>query len=109
MKQTINFYDFERAFKAIRPDNFSYEGLRVLFDWFEQMDDDCGTETELDVIAICCEFSEDHIDDVTANYEIDQDPDRHDDRLTEVEEYLQEHTLFVGSLPEQQTVIYQAF
>ena len=58
MKQTINFYDFERAFKAIRPDNFSYEGLKVLYDWFESIDDDCGTETELDVIAMCCEFSE---------------------------------------------------
>ena len=59
MKQTINFYDFERAFADHdRQDQFTYEGKRALFEWFEMLDEDCGTETELDVIAICCEFTE---------------------------------------------------
>ena len=59
MKQTINFYDFERAFRDHdRQDQFTYEGKRALFDWCEQFDADCGTETELDVIALCCEFTE---------------------------------------------------
>tara|TARA_R110000822_G_scaffold84959_7_gene199257 strand:+ start:333 stop:635 length:303 start_codon:yes stop_codon:yes gene_type:complete len=59
MKQTINFSQFCDAFTNMdRQDNFSYEGKQALFDWIEQLDDDCGTETELDVIALCCEFTE---------------------------------------------------
>jgi hypothetical protein len=29
MKTTVNFYDFKREFKAIRPNNFTDEGLIV--------------------------------------------------------------------------------
>jgi hypothetical protein len=58
MKQTVSQYDFTDAFHKMRPDNFSNAGLIAMFDYFEQMDNDCGTETELDVIAICCEFTE---------------------------------------------------
>ncbi|GAI65556.1 unnamed protein product [marine sediment metagenome] len=59
MKTNVSQYDFERAFVDMgRSDNFSYEGLNALYDWLCEMDDDCGTETELDVIALCCEFSE---------------------------------------------------
>lgn len=58
MKQTVNYYDFERAFKALRPDNFSYDGLHALFEYFEDLEEDCGTEMELDVVAICCDYAE---------------------------------------------------
>ena len=58
MKQTINEYQFTEAFKRIRPNNFSYEGLKALFEWFEELENDTGEEMELDVIAICCDFSE---------------------------------------------------
>jgi hypothetical protein len=59
MKTSINKYDFRDAFqKAGRGNNFSYEGLSVLFDYFEEYEDSTGEEIELDVIAICCEFNE---------------------------------------------------
>jgi len=58
MKKTISFHEFQRDFQDVRPDNFSYDGLKALFDYLEDLSDDCGTEIELDVIAICCEFSE---------------------------------------------------
>ena len=58
MKQTITESMFIDAFKAIRPDNFTYAGLRAMFEWFEEMEDGTGEEIELDVIAICCDFSE---------------------------------------------------
>ena len=58
MKQTINEYQFKDAFKKCRPDNFSYEGLTALYDYLEQYEEDTGQEVELDVIAICCEFTE---------------------------------------------------
>ena len=58
MKQTINQYDFTEAFRKIRPDNFSYEGLIALYDYLESLESDIGEEFELDVIAFCCEYSE---------------------------------------------------
>ena len=58
MKQTINEYQFKDAFQKCRPDNFSYEGLTALYDYLEDYEADTGEEMELDVIAICCEFTE---------------------------------------------------
>lgn len=58
MKTTVNFYHFEQAFKSIRPNNFSYEGLKALFNWLEDCEDQTGEEIELDVIALCCDFTE---------------------------------------------------
>ena len=58
MKQTINEFDFVQAFKELRPNNFSKAGLFALFDYLEQLEDDIGEETELDVIDLCCEYAE---------------------------------------------------
>ena len=58
MKTSVNFYNFRQAFEAIRPDNFSSDGLRALFEYLEEYEQDCGEEIELDVIAICCDFTE---------------------------------------------------
>ena len=45
MKQTINLYDFRRAFETTRPDNFSYEGLGILFEALEELSDDTLSAT----------------------------------------------------------------
>ena len=58
MKQTVNMYDFERAFKNFDRDNFSYEGLKALFEYLEEYEDSTGEEVELDVIGLCCEYME---------------------------------------------------
>ena len=58
MYQTVNFNMFHDAFKAVRPDNFSYEGLKALFEYLEQYEEGTDSSIELDVIALCCEFSE---------------------------------------------------
>ena len=39
MKQTINFYDFQKAFQDLRPNNFTYDGLRALFEYLEDLED----------------------------------------------------------------------
>ena len=54
--ETVNQADFISAFKSIRPENFSYEGLKALYGYFEELSDD--QDMELDVIAICCDFTE---------------------------------------------------
>jgi hypothetical protein len=58
MKQTINEYQFKRAFETTRPNNFSYEGLTALYEYLEQYEEETGQEMELDVIGLCCEFTE---------------------------------------------------
>ena len=100
MKQTLTFSAFHDAFQAIRPDNFSYDGLRVLYDFLEELDESCGTETELDVIAICCEFSEADPDEIRENYGLDL-------RGSELLEHLNDHTLVCGETSD--TIVYQDF
>lgn len=58
MKQSVNLYTFRRAFETLRPDNFSYAGQEALFDYLEEYEESTGEEVELDVIALCCDFSE---------------------------------------------------
>ena len=59
MKQTINASDFVGAFRTHgRPNQFSYSGLRALFEHLKEMEDGTGDEMELDVIALCCDYSE---------------------------------------------------
>ena len=58
MKQSINMYDFERAFKNFERDNFSYDGLKALFEYLEEYEEGTGEEVELDVIALCCDYAE---------------------------------------------------
>jgi hypothetical protein len=49
---------FLERFKSMRPDNFSHGALCALWTYFEEFESDCGEEIELDVIAICCEWTE---------------------------------------------------
>ena len=58
MKTTVNLYDFRDAFQKVRPNNFSYEGLEILFNAIEETEEETNQEFDLDVIALCCEFSE---------------------------------------------------
>lgn len=65
MKTTVYFSEFCDYFRDIRPDNFSYQGLRVLFDYLEDIDSDF----ELDVIGLCCDFAELDWQTIAADYD----------------------------------------
>ena len=59
MKKVIGFCEFSDAFRDMnRKENFSYDGLKALYDYFTEYEESTGEEIELDVIAICCDFSE---------------------------------------------------
>ena len=58
MKQSVNIYDFEREFKRFERNNFSWDGLKALFEYLEEYEEGTGEEIELDVIALCCEYAE---------------------------------------------------
>ena len=55
---TLTRFRFVDEFRKIRPDNFSYEGLHALYDYFEELSHDIGQPIEFDPISICCDFSE---------------------------------------------------
>lgn len=73
MKKTINVYDFKDAFRNYgRQDQFSYDGLTALFEWLENYEEETGQEIELDVIALCCDFSEvSNIQEFNEYYDLD--------------------------------------
>ena len=59
MKQTVTKCDFVDAFHNMgRGDQFSYEALTALYDYYTELEEDIGEEIELDPIAICCDWSE---------------------------------------------------
>ena len=93
MKKTISKYDFERAFSdANREGNFSYEAKHLLFDYFEELEESCGIEIELDVIAICCEYEENTLEDIAQQYdELNNDANEDD-----VIGFLQDNTQYIG-------------
>ena len=70
MIRTINQYDFIDAFKKMgRENNFSYNGLVALYEYLEMLEDDLGQEIELDVIALCCEYTEyDNLEEFQTDY-----------------------------------------
>ncbi len=58
MYQSINFTSFVQAFQTMgRYDQFGYDALQALFNHLEELEDDTGEAIELDVIALCCDFS----------------------------------------------------
>ena len=100
MKTTVSLYDFREAFRACgRAKQFSYEGLEVLFDYLEQYEEDTGEELELDVVALCCDFYEDTVESIAANYSIDlTDCEDEDEKAEVVREYLEDNGAFVGAV-----------
>ena len=93
MYQTIDFYDFHNAFIAFdRLDHFSPEGLRAVFDYLETYEKETGEKIELDVIAICCDFTEYESIQDAAKY-CGYDGDTGDERA--MLEYIEEEHLFI--------------
>jgi len=58
MKDTITEYQFTDWFQEHRPNKFTYDGTKALFNYLEQLEEDCDMEIEFDPIAFCCEYNE---------------------------------------------------
>lgn len=109
MKTTIDFYEFREAFRRADRDNYTREGMEMLFEYLEDYEEQTGTELEFDVIAICCDFDENHWEDVASNYSIDLDDiEDEDDKIDAVREYLSDNTTLVGE-PLPGVFLYQVF
>lgn len=100
MKQTIqNASQFRDEFRQCgRHTQFSYEATNLLFDYFEEIDPDY----DLDVIAICCEYSEDSVQQIADWYGLEfssVDEGDTDGERDHVLAYLNDHTSVVGVTP----------
>jgi hypothetical protein len=82
-------------FVAYDRDYYSYDGYQAILDYFE----DVGENYELDVIAICCDFTEADAATIRSAYSLDDDAD--------VEEYLNENTWAVETA--ENTYLYISF
>ena len=58
MKKSVSITDFMDAFEKMRPSNFTYKGVECLYNYLIDYEQDTDTEIELDVIALCCDYSE---------------------------------------------------
>ena len=106
MHQTINVSSFRDAFHAMgRGDQFTYDGLGMLFDYFEDLD----SSHELDVIAICCGYSEDMPAYIADQYDVDVEDMSDGETLDAVLEYLGNNSLVVGVTDAGAVVYYSEF
>ena len=96
--KTVDFGYFVREFELSgRGRNFSHNGLRALFNYLEKLSEDTGSGYKLDVICLCCDYSEDTWQEIAVNYNIDIDYDQSDDdKINAVREYLENQTEIVG-------------
>jgi hypothetical protein len=71
---TVTFSAFRDAFRAYnRADTFTEQGTKDLFAYLEDYSEDCGTPVELDVIALCCAYEEQTLDELIRSYAPDVD------------------------------------
>ena len=108
MKQTVTEQEFIDAFVNMnREDNFTYGGRVALYEYLTELEEDCGIELELDVIAICCEYSEyADEDEVRKAYELEDHEDIHDyTTVIEAEQTNWDDPLGVKGLPSVSTII----
>jgi len=100
MKQTLNVFDFREAFQKMgRADQFSHEGLGILFE-------ELGEDMELDVIAICCKYEESMPENILYDYSLNTDELNDEEILDAVIKYLD--GAYIGT-SSSGTIVYTKF
>ena len=94
---TVNSTTFVDEFqKANRMGNFSYDALLLLFDYLEDVAGDLQEPIELNVIALCCDYTESDYLSIAQDYMIDLTDAEEDEQMDLVKEYLQDNTILIG-------------
>lgn len=94
MYTQVNFTEFRNAFFAMgRDTQFSPDALRIIFYYLGEYEESTGEHVELDVIAICCDFTEMTEGEIKESYNLDNDED--------VEEYLSYNTSLCGTFKDE--------
>ena len=58
MYKYITFCSFCDSFSTERENTFTYDGKLALFNYLERLEEETDTTIELDIIALCCEYTE---------------------------------------------------
>ena len=66
--QNVTYGDFRQALKADEYTSWTSEAIEALYDHYDQLSDDMGEDIQLDPIAIRCEWSEYHVQELFDNY-----------------------------------------
>lgn len=104
----VNLSDFRDAFRSAgRKDQFSYDGLRVIFEYLEEYEESTGEPIELDIIAICCDYAEMTPEEIMAAYDIPGGEGYFDDPRKIALKYLEYRTIIVGVTDE--TIVFANF
>ena len=102
MKQTVYLSDFRDAFNSMdRGNQFSYEALELIYDYLEEID----PNSELDVIAICCDFSEMTPREIADSYGYEVEEDGNE--MQNVLDCLHDDTSIIGSTDD--TIVFIQF
>lgn len=75
--QSLTKSKFRDVFHHMGRDNFSYDGLGVLYDYLEE----AYGSYDLDVIALCCDFTESSIADALKAYDLESLDELRDNTL----------------------------
>lgn len=100
MKDDVSLNRFVQAFKDMGRDNqFTQDGLKALYEYLIEFEEETGKEMELDVIGICCDFAEyENLKEYLCDYDTNidrKDFDNSEDYEEAVKEGIQEHTTFI--------------
>jgi hypothetical protein len=109
MKTTISVYDFRDAFhKMGRGNQFSYDGLGILFDHIEEVEESCDEDFELDVIGLCCDFAESDWQTIASDYSIEIDEaENEEEQEAQVLDYLADQGTLIGKT--KSGIVYRQF
>lgn len=105
MFKRIYWSDFE---SGMDEGYYSREGLEKLFNFLDELDEECG-QSEFDPISIRCEYYEESFEDILMSYDVDIDEDAdEDDKIEAVRRYLDDNTTLVAVL-KNGNFLYKAF
>ena len=108
MKQTVDRQTFQVSFMNLRPKNFTFEGLDILFSHLEELETETGEELQLDVIALCCDYAEDTPANIAADYGADIEAAKDDEDIFDiVAEFLDAKGVLIGST--ESSIVYRQF
>lgn len=87
-----------------RENNFSYEGMGLLYDFLDSL----GEDIELDVVALCCDYAEDTAEDIAHNYGLETEGMDEGEILDAVLDYLEKNTIVIGKT-DSGSIVYGVF
>ena len=103
-------YELQTEFNRYdRSENFTPAGVRVLFDYLEEISEGSGEDIKLDIIGLCCEYYESSIEEIIDHYKLDvSHAEGDEDEIKEmVREYLEDRTSVCGEVSDG--FVYAAF